>query len=205
MSKTQIAILWGLAVVIVIVFAVLSRAVSRSSQGVGPGPLVPGRVYDVGETDQSARKLYPLADQAARSWQADAQLVSATANWPFVDLDHFSEPVAWTFQFYSPGTQRIQVINIDGDQVGVLREALSPYPLPGVAVENWQLDSHQALKAWLNDGGGRFLSRHSVVDVTARLRHSEEGQLQWVVVGAVRGEQEIQLTRVDAASGQVVE
>jgi hypothetical protein len=205
MSKTQIAILWGLAVVIVIVFAVLSQVISRPSQGMGPGQLVPDKVYNVAETDRSARKLYPLADQAARSWQADAQLVSATANWPFVELDHFSKPVAWTFQFYSPGTSKIYVLHVDGDQVGVLREALSPYPLAGIAVDNWQSDSHQALAAWLNDGGGRFLSRNSVVDVTARLRHSEEGQLLWVVVGAVRGEQEIQLSRVDAASGEIVQ
>ena len=72
-------------------------------------------------------------------------------------------------------------------------------------MDRWRVDSHQALGTWLDYGGAAFLSSHSVVDVSARLRHSEDGKLEWSVVGVARGSQAFQLVRTDAESGRVID
>jgi len=205
MTKTQIAILWGLALVVVVVLVVVGQMLSRSPEAAPMRTLPPPQVYSLPEIPQSAHKLYPQAEQAARSWRSDAGLVSAVANWPFVELDDLSLPAAWTFQFYAPGAQRILVVNVDGDSVTPIREATSPYPLPTVSAQDWKLDSHQALNAWLNHGGGELLRAHPIVDLSARLRTSDRGELQWVVVGVARDEQAAQIVYMDAVSGDIVE
>ena len=205
MTKTQIGILWGLALLVVVVFAVLSQVIARSpGQTMGPQvPLAP--VHRLPGIPQSARSLYPRADQAARSWQADAQLVSATASWSFARVDDFSQPIDWTFQFYSPGTGQLYVVSVDEAQALPITSQLSPYSLPAVSPEAWRVDSQEGLSTWLNQGGAAFLKAHSVVDVSARLHHSADGRLVWSVVGMVRDSQVFHLVRVDAESGQVIE
>jgi hypothetical protein len=206
MTKTQIAILWSLAVLVVIVFVFLGQFLSRSPQEeVIVVPTTVGRVYLLPEISQSARNLYPSADQAARSWQEDAQLVSASTSWPFVRLDDLSMPVDWTFQFFSPSTHKLYVVHTSESQVVPIREALSPYTLPTVSVGEWHVDSHQALGTWLDQGGGRFLDRYPVVDISARLRVTEGGRSEWSVVGIVKGSQTVHVVQVDAQSGSVVE
>lgn len=86
-----------------------------------------------------------------------------------------------------------------------IREGLAPYPVPTVSVDKWQLDSHQALNAWVNRSGGSFLRVHPIADVNARLRRPKEGQLEWSVVGAVRGSPAVQMVRVDATNGWVTD
>jgi hypothetical protein len=205
MTKTQIGILWGLAVLVVVVFAILSQVISRSPAQTAAQTAPPVQVHSLPEISQSARGFYPRADQAARSWQGDAQLVSATASWSFAQLDDFSRPVDWTFQFYSPGTHQLYVVSVGEEQVLPVTGMLSPYELPAVTMDNWRVDSHRALSAWLSYGGAAFIRGYSVVDVSARLRHSQDGRLEWSVVGVVRDSQTVHLVRVDATSGQVIE
>jgi hypothetical protein len=120
-------------------------------------------------------------------------------------LDDLSGPADWTFQFYSPGTHQLYVVSVGEEQVSPITGMLSPYELPTVSVGNWRVDSHGALSAWLSHGGAAFLRGYSVVDVSARLRHSQEGRLEWSVVGVVRDSQTVHLVKVDATSGQVMD
>ena len=205
MTKTQVFILWGLAAVVVAVFAVVSQFIAR-----GPAPDVavtvpPAQVVRLPAVPHSARGVYPRADQAARTWQGDALLVSATASWPFARIGELDDPVDWTFQFYSPGTRQLYVVNVGETAVAPIVSTLSPYELPTVSMDRWRLDSHEALSTWLNYGGANFLHRYSVVDVSARLRHAEDGRLEWSVVGMVDDSQTFHLVRIDAASGEVID
>jgi len=207
MTRTQIGVLWGTTLLVVIGLVVLSQVLghpSVSSMTVDP-TAVPAAAYRLPDSPDSARSLYAYADQAARTWQADAQLASALSNWAFVELDDLSQPAPWTYQFYSPATGRACTVSVDGTEAIVIRESLSPYPLRPVTGEAWRVDSPQALSAWLEQGGGTFLRRHSVVDLSARLRVSEQGRLEWVVVGLVRDTETMQLVRIDAATGAVLE
>jgi hypothetical protein len=205
MTKTQIGILWGLGVLVVVVFAILTRVISQSPGQSTVLTAPPAKVYRLPDIPQSARSLYLRADQAARSWQADARLVSATASWSFAQVDDLSGAVDWTFQFYSPETHQLYVVSVGEELVAPITDMLSPYELPVVSIEDWRVDSHQALGTWLTEGGAAFLKGSSVVDVSASLRHSQQQRLEWSVVGVVRDSQTFHLVRVDASSGQVVE
>jgi hypothetical protein len=205
MTKTQIFILWGLAIVVVVVLVVVGQVMSRPSVKAAPIVTVPAQSYRLPGVPYSARSLYRHADQAARSWQGDAVLVSVAASWPFADMDGFSQATDWTYQFYSPSTQGIYVVNASEAEVTPIREALSPYPLATVPLDEWRLDSHEALNAWLSAGGGDLLSANPIVDVNVRLRQSEDGQAEWAVVGAVRGSQAIHVARVDARDGTILQ
>jgi hypothetical protein len=206
MTKVQVAILWGLSLLVLVVFVVVGQVVSKRPQGSSPLVITaPAQVYSLPDIPQSARSFYWRADQAARSWQGDAALVSAAAAWPFVRLDDLSMPTDWTFQFFSPSTSMIYVVNVSETEVTPIREALAPYPLSTVALEDWQLDSPKALNTWLNNNGGVFLRLHPIVDVNARLRRSKGGELEWIVAGVGRNSQNVQLVRIDASSGVVMQ
>jgi hypothetical protein len=205
MTKTQVLILWGLAAVVVVVFAVLSQFIARSPDADVAVTVPPAQVYSLPAVPHSARGYYPRADQAARTWQGDALLVSATASWSFARIDALDDPVDWTFQFYSPGTRQLYVVNVGETAVASIMSTLSPYELPTVSIDRWRLDSYEALSTWLNHGGANFLNRYSVVDVSARLRHAEDGRLEWSVVGMVGDSQTFHLVRIDVASGEVID
>ncbi len=203
MSKTQIVILWGLAVLVVIVFAVLSQVISRAPSSEVAVTVPPARQIHLPGT-HSLKQLYPRADQAARTWQGDALLAAATASWSFAQIEHLEAANDWTLQFYSPSTQQIQVLTASEEQVLPIVSSLSPYELSTVEMEEWRVDSHQALSTWLNAGGAAFLDRYSIVDISARLGFSKEKRLEWSVVGVVRDSQTFHQVRIDATSGDVI-
>jgi hypothetical protein len=204
-TKTQIGILWGLSALVVVVFVVLAQMISRAPAR--PGAATPAAVqattYRLPEVPYSARGYYLRADQAARTWQGDAQLVSATATWGFAEIDDLSAPVDWTYQFFSPDTQQLYVVNVGEDRATPLVGSLSPYKLPTIAPGRWRADSHEALSAWLNEGGASFLDSHSVVDVNARVRQVEQGRIEWSVVGVARDQNEQHVVVMDAETGSV--
>lgn len=204
MSKTQIIILWGLAGVVVVVFVVLSQLISRAPAQSVALTAPPVREHHLPAVPHSAKSYYPRADQSARSWQGDAQLVSATSSWSFAQVDDFSEPVDWTYQFYSPGTQQLYVVSVGETEATTIVSSLSPYELPTVSIDRWSVDSNQALGTWLDYGGAQFLGKHSIVNVSARLRHNAQGGLEWSVAGLDADNEAVHMVRVDAASGQVI-
>ena len=205
MTKGQLAVLWGLAVIVLLIMAALTYLLSRPAlpapllgqgpasgsvqQPVGVPAGVPATVqtYLLPGMPYSARSLYDRAEQTAKEWRPDASLVSVAASWPFATLDRLSGPVDWTLSFFSPSTQSVHVLNVHPDQITPIRrgEVLSPYPLPVIEIDRWRVDSYEALNAWLNGGGGDFLRSHPVVDVGARLR-VEDGRAVWTVIGTRR-------------------
>jgi hypothetical protein len=212
MSKTQLVILWGMGIVVVVVLATLGILVSRAGRSqppaalpspTGPSPASPtpaqADAYRLPETPYTAKNLYAQAQEAASLWQPDAALVSAAASWPFVAVDDFSEPTDWTFQFYSAATQHAYVVNVAEQTVTPIRETLLPYSQPTIAAQEWQVDSYQALNAWLNRGGGAFLQRYPVVDVSIRLARTEDTGAVWTIVGLDQAGQAAQTEYVDAS------
>jgi hypothetical protein len=228
MTRTRLVIPWWLGVLFVVVLGTLGWVLSRAepsetqvrmpaseearapagtrapaatlAQAETPAPAetrAPA-AYRLPETPHSARNRYARAEDAARAWQPDAALASAATSWSFVSLDDFSRPVDWTFQFFSSATGRVYTINVDQTSVTPVRETLSPYELSVIDVEHWQIDSYQAINDWLNQGGGAFLKRHPVVDVSIRLAQPQGGTPMWTVVGITDSGQTVQTARVDA-------
>ena len=214
MTHTQKVILWGLAALLLVVVGGLSyvlvqrpapvTAGAQPAPGTPPLAPPPADSYRLPETPYTARNIYDQAAQAALLWQQDAALVSVATSWPFADLDGFSQPVDWTFQFYSPDTQGMYTFSIGNAEVTPIRETLAPYSLPTVELGRWTLDSHQALNAWLNRGGGHLMRGNPVVNVNARLRVSEEGLTVWTVAGTTSDGQTTLSLKLNAVGGEVL-
>jgi hypothetical protein len=213
MTKTQLTILWGLGVLVVMVLGALGVVISQAGQPQVLAPTAdtvvptateraPSAPYLMPETAYSARNLYGRAAQAARRWQSDAVLVSAAASWPFADLDALSMPVDWTFQFYSPATQRVYLVSANPADVSPIRETLSPYSLSAIPVDAWRVDSHQALNTWLNRGGGTLLKSHPIIDISMRLVSSTENGPVWTILGLDESGKHMWAERVDARGPQ---
>jgi hypothetical protein len=210
MTKTQLAVLWGLGALFVAVLGALGFLLSQADRpealtapaansAISPATVV----HRLPQTPNSAQHLYVYAMQAAQAWQPDAALAGAATSWPFVSLDALSRPVDWTFQFYSPATELVYVVNVSGTSATTIRETRAPYRLSTIDDEKWRVDSYQALNIWLNHGGGEFLRRYPVVDISIRLGLSQAQTPVWTVLGIDDTGQAVLTEQVDAYDGMV--
>jgi len=190
------AVVIGLALLVAVVLAALVLQRPQGAAG-GPPPGLP-----VGSTGgATARQAYPLAVEAAQAWQPDGRLAVASANWRY-HHGRWPDQVGWTFQFYSPATRRIALVAVEEGRAQLLREALSPYPLPTFDEADWRVDSPEALEVWWGAGGESFMARHSEVGLAAQLRPAEggEGRPVWTVTG-LSGDR-VWIVVVDGVTGE---
>lgn len=183
MTRWQKITLASLGIILLTTLGALAYVLLTMPQSsdVLPTP-VPRSTYAVPAAAVTARGAYEQAGALARAWQADAVLLSASAIWRKAVVEDLSRPVPWSYQFYSPGTNKLYLVVVRGGQAEKIRESLSPYKLTAADSDQWKVDSHQALSVWLNGGGGVFLQRHPLVDIQARLS-VQQGNLAWMVSG----------------------
>ena len=181
---------WLIPLVLTLVGAVvlvgLILALYRPSrEEAGEGGVVPQNLPAALAEGVTAKGAYAAATEEARSWQPDGQLAIVAAHWRTRER-RWPTNVTWMFQFYSPSTRRLAVIVVDKGRARLLRESPTPYALPTIDQEQWQVDSLAALNAWWNAGGGTFVSLNPELDLTAQLRPVQDGdRLVWSVVGVV--------------------
>lgn len=169
-----------------------------------PGPQPTHTVTHVQITGLSQ---YSPAMAAAQAWAADAQLVSASANWPFVvGMDQIGQPTQWTYRFYSPDKARLLFVMVEPDgQVRtvehVVKVTLPPRPL---AIDEWLIDSPAALATWLDYGGSEILRNNPGLEVAVQLRGvSDNSGPVWLVVGSDERTETIHMVVIDARQGVV--
>lgn len=155
--------------------------------------------------EQTARRMYAMAEIAARGWRADAQLVSCRGSWEQTAVNLVGRPVDWIYRFYSPQSRRLYFVRVEpGGEVHTIQH-IPPVtqPPPPLSMEDWQVDSSVALASWLNAGGGRFLGMYpgSTVTVQLNIRASDLRPL-WTVVGYADKEDLLFVTTVDARTGE---
>jgi len=153
----------------------------------------------------TARQAYAPAAELAGQWREDARLAAVYARWPVAKMQEEGR-VEWTFQFFSPSTQRLSLIAVAGGQARLVRESLSPYPLSTFSPEEWRMDSDRALQAWWNRGGEDLVARRPDADLAMQLRMPDEGGGQpiWTVVGSLSGTEATVIVAVNAATGVLV-
>lgn len=153
---------------------------------------------------QTARQAYPQAKEVAEGWQPDCQPALASTQWSLQE-GHWPARVVWTFQFYSPSTQRLAVVAVDESGARLLRETLSPYRTPTFTDAEWQVDSPVAVEAWWNEDGATLVSLHSEsqVEVMAQLRAEEGGHPIWTVTGVTASQ--VRTVSVDGKTGDLLD
>ena len=203
MTNKKLILLVGLAWIVAAAILVLALLATS-------GDVDPAVHHDLGPAAETAKKLYPAAEQLALDWRHDAVLAGVMAGWREATLATLRLPPTWSFQFYSPGQQKaFLVVAVQGEPQG-LREMLVPYPLPAIPADRWSVDSQQAVEIWLDGGGAGFLERQSD-DVELRLQlrvaaTAKDGtsQLLWTVMGIVFETNQLEILQIDATSGELV-
>jgi len=151
-----------------------------------PGAPTLAPLYTPPPSEITAKSLYPLAEEKAKGWREDAQLVSARGTWEQTAINLVGQPVQWEYRFYSDASKLLYfvIVTPDGQVAGTqhLRPVYRPPAL--LPVESWQVDSPSALTNWLNAGGGAFLGSRPGIQVAAQVSVRQAGAgAQWTVVG----------------------
>lgn len=206
MSMTNKKLILLVGLVWVVVAGVLVLAIVLTSSG----NLEPAAHRSLGSVSETARGVYPLTEKLALDWRDDAVLVGITAGWRAATLENLRQPPTWSFQFYSPGQQETYVTVVTQGEARGVRKTLVPYPLPAIPVDEWAVDSSQAVEMWLDNGGARFLEQHPT-DAELRLQlravaTNQDGapQLVWTVTGIVFETNQVKSVQIDATSGKLV-
>lgn len=160
-------------------------------------------------TGQTAKNAYLLAYQATRNWQGDAMLVNATATWPqgAQAANLVAGQEMWGFIFYSPAAGRTAVVSI-ADGAASLSPRDTPQQLQPLDVSGWQMDSNDAIEAFLAGGGRAFLEREgiTVFSMTLALNDpNQSGRAEWLMSLLATGNGRSFTMRLDATSGDVLE
>ena len=196
-----------IGVLLLVVVAIYGGLLFLVSGGSGlnlpqAGPPGPTPWYKV----LTAREAYPQAEKVAKEWQSDARLSSATAAWsrPTV-ADLTTGRTAWGFSFVSPSAGETAIVTVVGQQaerVQVQRASKIPELLD---VAGWQVDSPQAVRMFLDNGGEGFLRDHPDSEIHLRLStRAKEGTIFWLAVGLSADGQSSAFLQVDAITGRVL-
>ena len=167
-------------------------------------------VSDLASQGATAREALIPAAELAAEWREDAALVVASSQRYVAGAqgeETAVQDVEWTFQFYSPSSQRTILVSVIAGQARRVRAGMSPYQLDAIPDAQWRLDSDQALQLWLDGGGSHLLAQRSEMDVVMQLRmqEAETGPRPvWIVVGLLTGGERTFTVTVDAATGEVL-
>jgi len=142
----------------------------------------------------TAKDAYPLAEALARRWRDDVQLSRVTAAWRRpTEAQLLSGKTNWAFYFYSPSAQQTIIVSVRGrivQESGVSPASQAPAT---ISPADWQIDSPQAIRDFLDHGGRQFLQTHPQSNVHLQLLASEAGQVEWSIIAlSVPGEPTVQ-------------
>lgn len=169
----------------------------------GPQP-----THTVTFVEITALSQYRLAEVEAQNWSTDAQLVSASANWPRVlDTEQIGVPSEWTYNFFSPGKERLFIVKVepDGQVESIEHIARITLPPPVLSLGDWVVDSPAALALWLDYGGADLIQTNPGLEVLIQLRYlNDQPNPVWVVIGTDTRSQTIHIVVVDVIEGTVV-
>jgi hypothetical protein len=156
------------------------------------------------EEDAQARAVFPIAQQEALSWQQDAQLSAVQTVWDDLGPGGIFKRDRWTFQFSSPSQQQMAIIRVRDKQARRLQTTLLPNRLPALPLEQWQVNSTQALQTWWERGGCDFVQKHPQVSISLKLR-VEPGSTRpvWIITGSSSGSHWI--VQLDSNDGTVLQ
>ena len=165
-------------------------------------------VHTVTFTQVTGLTQFQPAWSASQDWAADAQLISASANWPGVLSEgQIGEPVQWSYRFYSPSLKRLFIVKVEPDNQLTSVEHVEKITLPPPALDpdSWLIDSPAALAIWLDYGGAELLRRNPGLELLVQLRTIKNypGPV-WMVIGLDKRTQDIFVVVIDAAEGTVV-
>ena len=126
---------------------------------------------------QTAHEAYTTLSQWLSGWAQDGIVVALSCTFQKED----KSPVGWTFQVYSPTSQQLANVLIEGSDIWVLRELAALYPQQPLALDTWGMDSSAALDTWWAGRGQLLWSQPQAQTLALHLGTRPEGGLTWQV------------------------
>lgn len=157
---------------------------------------------------ETAMRAYAAAQQAAALWQADAQLVSATATWPRGTQPDGLRPglSTWGFAFYSPGANATARIAVVDGAATLVESGTGALDTPLLSMTGWQIDSDTAVEQFLAAGGETFMQQNGIATVTLTLDLRDvDGRVSWIASAFGSGSGRGYTARIDATSGEILQ
>jgi len=173
---------WLALLIIVLLLVIAAAAVGSVMYREFQAAVAVAPPADAGQTAAltTAQEAYPVAEAAARRWRNDAFLTGVSAVWRQpAEARLQSGKTNWVFSFYSPSARKEYIVPISGRTLGasIIREAKrTPAPL---SPANWQVDSPQAIRDFLDHSGRQFLRHNPQANVHLQLATSAQGQPEW--------------------------
>ncbi|MBE2224811.1 MAG: hypothetical protein IAF02_24940 [Anaerolineae bacterium] len=167
-------------------------------------------VAELPETSgQTAKSAFILAQTTAQAWQQDTKLINASATWPQgAQANYIKQGTAdWGFTFHSPSTQTNALVSIVNGQP-VLIPGESKKPIDLLQSSSWHLDSSDAIKRFLEEGGETFINNEGITIVSmtfATNNPNENGRLEWLISALATQTGHSYTMRVDASTGETLE
>jgi hypothetical protein len=203
-SKREWAILIGLIVLVLVVYAGLLRVMTRGGIGAGAVASPPTPPWEV----LTAQEAYPLAEEVARAWQPDAKLSIASSSWRSgaTPQELLEGKTTWGFHFISPSASQSCIVSVVGGEAQVIESGSIPKAPVLLELSEWQVDSPQALSIFLDHGGRDFLAAHADADVHLHLLTRIENEtLIWLAIGLSSKDGVAHTVPINAVTGAVVE
>ncbi len=167
--------------------------------------IAPTSVYD----GRSAIVAYATAQKTAADWQPDAQLMTAQATWPQGATAALLKQgeTSWAFTFYSPDAEQIAIFSVVEDKVNLVSQGDHQQTGPLLSASGWNLDSQDAIEAFLAAGGNTFLANGGVSTLTMALLANDvegNGRLEWQISLFSTQTGQSFTMRLDATSGDIL-
>ena len=160
-------------------------------------------------TDFTAQTSQVRALEHARQiWTEDAELMAVSSTWEQTDMNQVGQPSPWTYRFYSPSQRRLFFVTVtpEGEIIGTLHGEILYKNPPWIPLEDWSIDSSEAINIWLNHGGATMLEGIPGIQVVAQLQvRSEDSPLTWTVAGYDRVSQNYHTVFIDAKRREVLQ
>jgi hypothetical protein len=116
-----------------------------------------------------------MIKQWTPAWAPDAAILSCAAD--YSRKGQASD--AWRFQVYSAARGQIVATRIQGTEVIVLHETTALFRQQPMPLDEWTLDSDEAIRIWWDNGGQAAWNRPDSGVLHARLGPNKEHRLVW--------------------------
>jgi hypothetical protein len=157
---------------------------------------------------QTAKIAFAPAQHTALEWKEDAALLSASATWPqgSSQQDLLLGETSWGFIFYSATANATALVTVIENEAVMTSEGKSNQQLHPLHASGWRLDSRDAVRQFLDEGGGAFMESNRVTFLTMMLStDGQNGRMEWLVSLFATQTGDSLTMRIDANTGEIVE
>ncbi|KAA3660604.1 MAG: hypothetical protein DWQ04_18905 [Chloroflexi bacterium] len=178
-----------------------ATTIAQKAQIVEPTPVFEGR---------TAKIAFAAARNRAALWQADAELLTASATFsqgatPEILL---AGETSWAFSFYSPTSGKSATFSVIENDATLVGTGSSEQVYTPLNITNWQLDSDDAVGIMLESGGKEMIEEEGITILTMALlagNQNDSNELEWLVSLIAPQNGRILDLRLNAVSGEMIE